>query len=322
MKKYNVAVAGASGMVGSKVLEILEERDFPINKIVGLGSARSAGEKFTFKGQEYEYQELTEDSFDDIDFVFMAAGGAVSEVYAPIAASKGARVIDNSSFFRMDEGIPLVIPEVNPDTIKEDSMIIANPNCSTIQSIVALKPLYDAFGIKRIVYNTYQSVSGSGVAGVRDLKEGTCDNYPYSITRNCLPHIDDFTENGYTKEEMKMIDETKKILGDDSIAITATTVRVPIENSHAVSMNIEFKKEFDLDQVFQVLKNAPGIVVKDDLANLQYPLAEDTNGKDEVYVGRIRRDFSVDNGINLWCMADNIRKGAATNSVQIAELLI
>lgn len=321
MKKYNVAVVGASGMVGSKILEVLEERNFPVETIVGLGSARSAGEKFKFQGKEYEFQELTEDSFDDIDFVFMAAGGGVSEKYAKLAVEKGAKVIDNSSFFRMDKDIPLVIPEVNPDDVKK-SNLIANPNCSTIQSVVALKPLYDAFGIKRIVYNTYQSVSGSGVAGVADLKNGTCDNYPYPISTNTLPHIDDFTDNGYTKEEIKMIEETKKILGDDSIAITATTVRVPIENSHAVSMNIEFEKEFEMEDVFKVLKEAKGLVVKDDLSKLEYPLQQDTNGLDDVYVGRIRRDFSVENGINLWCVADNIRKGAATNSVQIAELLV
>lgn len=322
MKKYNVAVVGAAGMVGGKILDILEERNFPIENLKGLDQKEMAGEKFSFNNKDYTYEELTEDSLDNLDFVFFAAGGGVSEKYAKLAASKGAKVIDNSSFFRMDEDIPLVIPEVNPEVVTNDTNLIANPNCSTIQSIVALKPLYDAFGLKRVIYNTYQAVSGSGVAGIKDLKEGTCDNYPYSITNNTLPHIDDFTENGYTKEEMKMINETHKILDDDTIKITATTVRVPIENSHAVSMNIEFEKEFDLDEVFEVLQNAPGVVVKDNLDKIEYPIQEDTNGKDEVYIGRIRRDFSVDNGINLWCMADNIRKGAATNSVQIAELFI
>lgn len=322
MKEYNVAVVGAAGMVGGKVLSILEERDFPIKNLKGLDLAELAGDKFSFKDNEYSYEELTEDALDGLDFVFFAAGGDVSEKYAKIAASKGAKVIDNSSFFRMDNDIPLVIPEVNPEAVTDEVNLIANPNCSTIQSIVVLKPLYDAFGLKRVIYNTYQAVSGSGVAGIKDLKEGTCDNYPYSISNNTLPHIDDFTENGYTKEEMKMINETHKILSDDSILVTATTVRVPIENSHAVSMNIEFNKAFDLDEVFEVLQNAPGIVVKDNLDKLEYPIQEDTNGNDQVYVGRIRRDFSVENGINLWCMADNIRKGAATNSVQIAELFI
>lgn len=321
MKKYNVAVAGAAGMVGSKIIEILEERDFPIENLLGLDTEKNAGKSFSFKGQELQYEELGEDSFENIDFVFFAAGGSVSEKYAPIALSKGAKVIDNSSFYRMDPDIALVVPEVNPQDAKS-SDLIANPNCSTIQALVAIKPLYDAFGIKRIVYNTYQSVSGSGLAGLADLKNETCDNYPYPISKNTLPHIDDFTASGYTKEEMKMINETRKILGDSSIAITATTVRVPIENSHAISINLEFEKDFELDQVFEILEDAPGLVVKDQVDKEIYPIQQDSDGTDDVYVGRIRRDFSLDRGINLWCVADNIRKGAATNSVQIGELLL
>ena len=221
----------------------------------------------------------------------------------------------------MDDNVPLIVPEVNGDSAFENNGIIANPNCSTIQSVVPLRPLHDAYGIKRIIYNTYQAVSGSGVKGVADLENGTCDNYPYSIQKNCLPHIDSFLENGYTKEEMKMIEETNKILEDDSIKITATTVRVPILNSHAVSVNLEFEKPFEMGEVFALLGAADGVIVEDDIENNIYPLQENTDGRDEVFVGRIRRDFSVDNGINFWCVADNIRKGAATNTVQIAELL-
>ncbi len=323
MKKANLAVVGATGMVGNTILKVLELRDFPIENLYLFSSAKSAGEVINFRGKEVVVEELKEDSFDrDIDIALFSAGGAISEKFAPIANEKGVIVVDNSSCFRMDENIPLVVPEVNPESLKEDSMLVSNPNCSTIQSVVVLKPLYDAFGLKRVVYNTYQAVSGSGVAGVKDLEEGTCDNYPYSISKNCLPHIDSFTENGYTKEELKMIDETHKILGDDDIRVTATTVRVPVKNSHAVSMNIEFEKPFELEEVYKVLKEAPCVVVEDDLDNLVYPLQENADEKDEVFVGRIRRDFSVDNGINLWCVADNIRKGAATNTVQIAELIL
>ncbi|MDO5717674.1 MAG: aspartate-semialdehyde dehydrogenase [Tissierellia bacterium] len=323
MKKVNLAVVGATGMVGNTILKVLELRKFPIENLYLFSSAKSAGEKIEFDGKEYTVEELKEDSFDrDIDIALFSAGGAISDKFAPIAVEKGIIVVDNSSNFRMDENIPLIVPEVNPEALKEDSKLISNPNCSTIQSMVVLKPLYDAFGLKRVIYNTYQAVSGSGVKGVKDLEEGTCDNYPYSISKNCLPHIDSFTENGYTKEELKMIEETHKILGDDDIKVTATTVRVPVKNSHAVSMNIEFEKEFELEDVFKVLKEAPGVVIEDDLENLIYPLQENADEKDEVFVGRIRRDFSVDNGVNLWCVADNIRKGAATNTVQIAELLL
>lgn len=323
MKKANLAVVGATGMVGNTILKVLELRDFPIENLYLFSSAKSAGEVINFRGKDVVVEELNENSFDrDIDIALFSAGGAISEKYAPLANEKGVIVVDNSSCFRMDENIPLMVPEVNPEALKEDSMLVSNPNCSTIQSVVVLKPLYDAFGLKRVVYNTYQAVSGSGVAGVKDLEEGTCDNYPYPINKNCLPHIDSFTENGYTKEELKMIDETHKILGDYDIRVTSTTVRVPVKNSHAVSMNIEFEKPFELEEVFEVLRNAPCVVVEDDVENLVYPLQQNADEKDEVFVGRIRRDFSVDNGINLWCVADNIRKGAATNTVQIAELIL
>ncbi|MDL2310704.1 aspartate-semialdehyde dehydrogenase [Peptostreptococcaceae bacterium OttesenSCG-928-C18] len=322
-KVFNVAVVGATGMVGRTILQVLKDRDFPINNLYLFSSKKSAGQTVEFKGKNYVVEELTENSFDrDIDVALFSAGGTISEKFAPIAASKGVVVIDNSSQWRMDKDIPLIVPEVNGETAFKHNGIIANPNCSTIQSVVPLRPLHDKFKIKRIIYNTYQAVSGSGVKGVADLENDTCENYPYSIARNCLPHIDDFLENGYTKEEMKMIEETNKILEDDSIKVTATTVRVPIKNSHAVSINLEFERPFEIEEVFELLRNADGVVVQDDVKNLIYPLEENTDGKDEVFIGRIRRDFSVENGINLWCVADNIRKGAATNTVQIAELIV
>lgn len=322
MKKINLAIVGATGMVGNTFIQVLEDRDFPFDNLYLFASAKSAGSKLTVKGKEYVVEELTENSFDkDIDVALFSAGGTISEKFAPIAKEKGVIVVDNSSAWRMDDEVPLVIPEVNPEAIKESKGIIANPNCSTIQSVVPLKPLHDAFKIKRIIYSTYQAVSGSGVKGVADLENGTTDNYPHPISYNCLPHIDSFLDNGYTKEEVKMIDETKKILNDYNLKITATTVRVPVKNGHAVSVNLEFEKPFEISEVFELLKNAPGIVVEDDPQNTVYPMQISVSGKDEVYVGRIRRDFSVENGLNLWVVADNIRKGAATNTIQIAELL-
>ena len=322
MKKYNIAVVGATGLVGSTILKIMEERKFPVEKLYILSSKKSAGSKLCFMGKEYVVEELNENSFDKpIDIVLFAAGGAVSEKYAPIAVEKGIKVVDNSSVFRMNKEVPLVIPEVNPEDIDWNRGIIANPNCSTIQSVLPLKPLHDNFKIKRIIYSTYQSVSGSGLRGLRDLEEGIVEFYPYQIQYNALPHIDSFLDNGYTKEEMKMIDETKKILHDDSIRITATTVRVPVKYAHSVSINIEFEKEFKLDEVYKLLEKFPGVILKDDVSNNVYPMAIDAEGHDEVYVGRIRRDFSLENGLNLWVVADNIRKGAATNAIQIAELV-
>ena len=322
MKKYNIAVVGATGLVGSTILKIMEERKFPVEKLYILSSKKSAGSKIYFMGKEYVAEELNENSFDKpIDIALFAAGGAVSEKYAPIAVEKGIKVVDNSSIFRMNKEVPLVIPEVNPEDIDWNRGIIANPNCSTIQSVLPLKPLHDNFKIKRIIYSTYQSVSGSGLRGLRDLEEGVVEFYPYQIQYNALPHIDSFLDNGYTKEEMKMIDETKKILHDDSIRITATTVRVPVKYAHSVSIDIEFEKEFKLDEVYKLLEKFPGVIVRDDVSNNVYPMAIDAEGHDEVYVGRIRRDFSLENGLNLWVVADNIRKGAATNAIQIAELV-
>lgn len=327
MNKYDVAVVGATGMVGRMFLKVLEEKQFPINNFYAFSSAKSAGSKITFNGKEYNVEELTEKSFDrHIDIALFSAGGETSKKYSPIAASKGVVVIDNSSAFRMDKDVPLVVPEVNPGAAKDHSGIIANPNCSTIQAVVALKPLHDKYGIKRIVYSTYQSVSGTGLKGVTDLEEGMKGNgpqtYPHPIAFNCLPHIDVFLENGYTKEEMKMIEETRKILGDQKLKITATTVRVPVYFSHSESINVEFEKDFDINELRELLSSSPGIVVQDDPANNIYPLAVYAAGKNEVFVGRIRRDYSVEYGINLWVVADNVRKGAATNAVQIAELLV
>ncbi|WFD11258.1 aspartate-semialdehyde dehydrogenase [Tepidibacter hydrothermalis] len=327
MKKVNVAIVGATGMVGRTFLKILQERDFPIENLYLLASKKSAGDVVNFNGKDYIIEELTENSFDkDIDIALFSAGGEISKKFAPIAKEKGVIVVDNSSMWRMYDDVPLVVPEVNPEDVKKHNGIIANPNCSTIQAVVPLKTLHDKFGIKRIVYSTYQAVSGSGVKGIADLKEGIKGNenklYPHPIAYNALPHIDVFMDNGYTKEEMKMIDETKKILNDHTIKITATTVRVPVMYAHSESVNIEFEKEFDVKEIFDTLNTTDGIIVVDDPKNNQYPLALDAEGKDEVFVGRIRRDFSVDNGINMWVVADNIRKGAATNTVQIAELLL
>lgn len=326
--KPNIAIVGATGVVGTTFLKVLEQRDFPYDQIYMMASARSAGSTVTLKGKEYTVEELNEHSFDkDIDIALFSAGGTISKKFAPIAAKHGVTVVDNSSAWRMDHDVPLVVPEVNANDIKWNKGIIANPNCSTIQAVVALKPLHDKYNIKRIVYSTYQAVSGSGVKGINDLKNGMegrdeCQAYPHPIAGNCLPHIDVFLENGYTKEEMKMINETHKILGDDSIKVTATTVRVPVFDSHSESINVEFEKPFEVEDVKALLAASPGIVVQDDPANNVYPLPRDAAGKDEVFVGRIRRDFSLENGLNFWVVADNIRKGAATNTIQIAEELI
>ncbi|WP_097027590.1 aspartate-semialdehyde dehydrogenase [Clostridium peptidivorans] len=325
---YNVAVVGCTGMVGRKFLEILAERNFPIAELYLFASARSAGKKLSFKGKEYIVEELKEDNIKDkkIDFALFSAGGDTSKSFAPIFANYGAVVIDNSSAWRMDPNVPLVVPEVNPEDIKKHKGIIANPNCSTIQAVVALKPLYDTYGIKRIVYSTYQAVSGAGMNGYNDLMEGykgeAPKKFPYAIAGNLLPHIDSFLEDGYTKEEIKMVNETRKIFHDDNLKITATTVRVPVLNSHSESINVELLKDFDIKEVFELFKSSKGIILEDDIANLIYPMPLNSSGKDEVYVGRIRRDFSLDSGLNLWVVADNIRKGAALNAIQIAEYMI
>lgn len=328
MKKINVAIVGATGMVGRTFLKVLEDRNFPFENLYCFASKKSVGEIVTCKGKEYFVEELNEESFDrDIDIALFSAGGDISLKFSPIAASKGVIVIDNSSAFRMDDDIPLVVPEVNPDDIFKHKGIIANPNCSTIQALVALKPIHEKYGIKRIVYSTYQAVSGSGVKGIADLEQGLLGNetfgaYPHSIANNCLPHIDVFLENGYTKEEMKMIKETIKILGDDSLKITATTVRVPMFDCHSESINLDLKTPFEVEDIKKLLASSPGIILRDDPAKNVYPLATEAKGTDEVYVGRIRRDFSLDNGLNLWVVADNIRKGAASNAIQIAEKII
>lgn len=327
MKKVNIAIVGATGMVGRTFLKVLEERSFPIDNLYLFSSAKSAGSSVNFNGKDYVVEELSEKSFDrDIQIALFSAGGEISKIYAPIAAANGVIVVDNSSFWRMNPEIPLVVPEVNPEAVKNHKGIIANPNCSTIQAVVPLKTLHDNYKIKRIVYSTYQAVSGSGVKGVSDLENGVKGEpnkfYPHPIAYNCLPHIDDFTDNGYTKEELKMINETMKIFNDYNLKITATTVRVPVKNSHSESINVEFENSFELDELVNQLKSSPGVVVIDDISKLEYPTAVECNDNDEVFVGRIRRDFSVDNGVNLWVVADNIRKGAATNTVQIAELLL
>lgn len=327
--KYNLAVVGTTGMVGRKFLKVLEERQLPVNNYHLFASARSAGSSIEFMGGTYTVEQLTANCFNGkhIDIALFSAGASVSREFAPIAASQGVVVIDNSSAWRMLDEIPLVVPEVNPQEILKHNGIISNPNCSTIQAAVALKPLHDLYGIKRIVYSTYQSVSGAGMAGYDDLVEGVkgstrTKKFPYPIFSNCLPHIDSFLDNGYTKEEMKMIEETKKILGDNSLKITATTVRVPVFYGHSESINVEFHKPFDIKDLFGALHQAPGLVVMDDPANNQYPMPIYAEDRDEVFVGRIRRDESVENGINMWVVADNIRKGAATNAVQIAQKLI
>ncbi len=326
--KYNVAVVGATGMVGRKMLQVLSERKLPIGELYLFASAKSAGKQVDFMGKNYTVIELTEESVRSrkIDIALFSAGAGTSGTFAPIFAECGAIVIDNSSRWRTDPDIPLVVPEVNPEDIAWNHGIIANPNCSTIQAVVALAPLHKAFGIKRIVYSTYQAVSGAGLGGYTDLEEGIKGNppkkFPKPIFGNCLPHIDVFLDNGYTKEEQKMIFETRKILHDESLKITATTVRVPVYYGHSESVNVEFRKPVTLEEVKKVLCEAEGVIVMDDPENGVYPTALECADHDEVYVGRIRLDDSVDSGVNLWIVADNIRKGAATNAVQIAQRVI
>ncbi len=326
-KEFKLAVVGATGLVGRTALKVLEEKNLPISEYAFFSSYRSAGTKLVFMNKEYTVRELDEHSFDEgFDFAIFSAGGGTSKKFSPIAAEHGCIVVDNSSAFRMDKNVPLVVPEVNPNEIEKNHGIIANPNCSTIQAVVALKPLDDKYKIKRIVYSTYQAVSGAGKAGVNDLENGikglAPQKFPYPIFNNCLPHIDVFLDNGYTKEEEKMINETRKILGRPDLKITATTVRVPVINSHSESINVEFENSFDLDELKNELKNAKGVIVCDDIKNNKYPIATNATGHDEVFVGRIRRDESVENGVNLWVVADNIRKGAASNAIQIVEKLI
>ena len=327
MKQYRVALVGATGLVGRTAIKVFEEKKLPIKEYVFFGSSKSAGKKIELLGKEYIVKELDEHSFDQkFDYAIFCAGGEVSKKYAKIATSKGTIVIDNSSYYRMDKDVPLVVPEVNSEDIYKNNGIIANPNCSTIQAVVALKPLDEKYKIKRIVYSTYQAVSGAGQKGVDDLintQKGLENNkFPHPIANNCLPHIDIFLDNGYTKEEMKMIEETKKILHNSKLKITATTVRVPVLNSHSESINIEFKNDYNLEELKELLRNSPGIILEDDLDNNIYPLATNASGTDNVYIGRIRRDYSVKYGLNIWVVADNIRKGAASNAIQIMEKII
>ena len=327
MKEYKIAVVGATGLVGRKVIEILQEYNLPISECVFFATRKSAGTDFFFKGKRCLVKELTENSFDEgFDFAIFSAGGETSKNYSPIAVQKGCTVIDNSSAFRMDPNVPLVVPEVNPEELKNHKGIIANPNCSTIQAVIPLKVLDEKYKIKRIVYSTYQAVSGAGHEGINDLERGLKGEepkkFPYPIVNNCIPHIDTFLENGYTKEEEKMINETKKILKRPDLKVTATTVRVPVLNSHSESINVEFENKFELEKLKKVLKTAQGVIVQDDIEKNIYPLATNATGHDEVFVGRIRRDFSIESGINFWCVADNIRKGAASNAVQILQTLI
>jgi len=327
MKKYNVAIVGATGLVGQTFLKVLKERNFPVEKLYLYASARSAGKTVNFVGKDYTVIELKDENIkDDIDVALFSAGGDMSKEYASKFKAKGAIVVDNSSAWRMEKDIPLVVPEANPEALDGHNGIIANPNCSTIQVMPVLKVLADKYGLKRVIYSTYQAVAGSGQKGIDDLeanlKGEPSKNYPHQIAFNLLPHIDSFLDNGYTKEEMKMVEETRKILGLPDLKVTATCVRVPVKMGHAVSVNVELENSFDLKDVFKAFEEKEGVVVKDDVSKNVYPMPIEAEDTDEVYVGRIRRDESVENGLNLWVVADNIRKGAATNTIQIAETLI
>ncbi len=325
MKQVNVAVVGATGLVGRKMVQVLEERRFPVGNLGLFASARSAGKEIEFRGKSCKVQEVKPESFDGYELALFSAGAAVSKELAPHAVRHRTLVVDNSSAFRLEKNVPLVVPEVNPGEISKHQGIIANPNCSTIQLVVVLKPLHERFKIKRVVVSTYQSVTGAGKKGFDQLKNEIANlpasdkKFPHPIAYNCLPHIDVFYEDGYTREEHKMIKETKKILGDESIQITATCVRVPVYGGHSESANIEFEKSFELTEVRELLAQSPGICLQDDPSQNLYPMPINAHDRDEVFVGRIRRDDSVKNGLNLWIVADNLRKGAATNAVQIAE---
>lgn len=331
-QQYNVAVVGATGAVGTRMISILEERNFPVASLIPLASARSAGKKVKFKGKDIIVKELKENSFAGVDIALFSAGGTVSKKFCPIAVESGCVVIDNSSAFRMEKGIPLVVPEVNPHAIGKKPGIIANPNCSTIQMVLALKPIHDKYRIKRVVVSTYQSVSGTGQKAIEELRK-QCRSflnghkvesrvYPHQIAFNCIPHIDDFLENGYTKEEMKMVNETQKIMEDDSILVCPTTVRVPVLFAHSESVNVETEKNITAEGVRKLLSEAPGVQVLDDPGRKEYPMAILAANRDAVFVGRIRNDISKSRAVNFWVVADNLRKGAALNAVQIAEILL
>lgn len=326
-KKYNVAVVGATGLVGQTFLKVLKERKFPVENLYLYASARSAGKVINWEGKDYTVIELKDENIkDDIDVALFSAGGGISKEFAPKFRDKGAVVVDNSSAWRMDKDIPLVVPEANPEALKNHGGIIANPNCSTIQVMPILKVLQDKYGLKRVVYSTYQAVAGAGKKGLDDLENNLqgkpSTNFPHQIAFNALPHIDVFLENGYTKEEEKMINETKKILNLPDLKVTATCVRIPVKFGHGVSVNVELERPFELEDVVKAFEEKEGVIVQNDGKNKVYPMPITAQDTDEVYVGRIRRDDTVDNGLNFWVVADNIRKGAATNTIQIAETLI
>ena len=338
MKRYNVAVVGATGVVGTEMLNTLERRKFPVAEVRPLASERSVGKKIRFKGKNLSVQLLSKDAFRGIDIVLSSAGASLSKEFLPFAVKAGAVCIDNTSAYRMNADVPLVVPEVNPKDVFNNQGIIANPNCSTIQMMVALKPLHDYAKIKRIVVSTYQAVSGAGNPALAQLEKEVAligpkrsgrlaksykpSKFPYQIAYNLIPHIDVFLDNGYTKEEMKMVHETRKILHDNSIGITATCVRVPVFIAHSESVNIETVKSLSVDKAKQILSKAPGVKVVDNLSKLKYPMPIDAAGKYDTFVGRIRKDESIKNGLNLWIVSDNLLKGAALNAVQIAEVLI
>ncbi len=331
-KSYRVAVVGATGAVGNMMIKVLEERRFPVSELKLLASARSVGKTLEYCGRSIGVEELREDSFEGVKLALFSAGGSVSKKFAPLAAAAGCVVVDNSSAFRMDPKVPLVVPEVNPNDVKLHSGIIANPNCSTIQMVVALKPLYDATGIKRIVVTTYQAVSGTGQKAIEELRAQVSDMvagndvavkvYPHRIAFNCLPHIGSFLETGYTDEEMKMVNETRKIFGDPNIRVCPTTVRVPVYYGHSESVAVELGAPLSVQRARELLAAAAGVKLVDDPGKCVYPMPIDAAGQDDTYVGRLREDPSVENGLVMWVVADNIRKGAATNAVQIAEILV
>ncbi len=325
-KQMKVAVVGVTGLVGTKMLQVLAERNFPVTELIPVASERSVGKEVVFKGKKYKVVSMTDAIAANPAVAIFSAGGSTSLEWAPRFAAAGITVIDNSSAWRMDPTKPLVVPEINADILTANDKIIANPNCSTIQMVVALNPLHKKYGIKRIVVSTYQSVTGTGVKAVTQLlneRKGITGEmaYKYPIDLNVIPQIDVFLDNGYTKEEMKMVKETCKIMRDDSIRVTATTVRIPVMGGHSEAVNVEFDKDFDLKEVKSLLQSSPGIEVVDDIANQQYPMPMDAHEKDEVFVGRLRRDESQPNTLNMWVVSDNLRKGAATNAVQIAEYL-
>lgn len=331
-EKYEVAVVGATGAVGRRMLTTLEERNFPVANLTALASARSAGQTLAFQGQAIKVKELQEDSFKGIDIALFSAGGSISKQLAPIAVESGCVVIDNSSAWRMDKDVPLIVPEVNPSALGDEWGIIANPNCSTIQMVMALKPIHDEYRIRRVVVSTYQSVSGSGQKAMEELeqqsrdvldgKSAQCNVYPHQIAFNCLPHIDVFLDNGYTNEEIKMVNETRKILEDDSIEVSPTAVRVPVVYSHSEAVNVETEQAMTAKEVKELLSSFPGVSVVDNPEQNEYPLAINASGSGDVLVGRIRSDLTRPNAVNFWVVSDNLLKGAAYNAVQIAELLL